>query len=474
MILTFLLFNTDMVLITARGISDPVFMHLSRTLTICELVQLKNVSKTFSKLVSENSAITAHVRREDNSMDWYYPCYILTRVYGYEIPHYHRDAVPGLWFGAHRLSGVFHTLPSYSHFLPRRASHYPQDVHASVEGLLLLLLEKPDPSKWKPLVVTNPVTREWRLLPAPDCATLGLSSWNYDTFQLYMIADDKTTYKVIIIHKGSLCVYKSTTNAWRSHILSAELPFGVRYRTRIKYYGPSSAVVNGRIGFAQLEYDDDAEPKYEVRTNLNLLTRGQVRVYEVDDEAGRSKPCVQYKLQDYFPSDLYRRYRDYGFRIGSYQVGIVECMGCMHALIPAWLDISKSIDEEFRQFHELAGPTCLRYTDYGIQKLRFYILRLEGSVGRPFGTLLIEDGRSNNNNMDYHLQNPPLNARSCSPYSYRCVARGSVIWVTLDDYMLQYDVLSGRSKTEILPRTSFYQLPTEQNVAFTPSLFATP
>lgn len=103
---------------------------------------------------------------------------------------------------------------------------------------------------------------------------------------------DKTAnaYKVILIHRESLCVFNSTTNGWSSHILSERIPFGSGLSSEddeMVLDEGSSVVVNGKLHYVELEDDVDALTTNPiVRNSKNLLEWGLLRAYEVDDEAG--------------------------------------------------------------------------------------------------------------------------------------------------------------------------------------------
>lgn len=101
------------------GISDPVFMHLGRILPIRELVQLQQVCKPFTDLVSINAQIATQARKKSTTVDGYFSLLL----------HMKRpkrdDAEQGVWIDSstwsalHQSSREVHRLPSLPQFVPQ-------------------------------------------------------------------------------------------------------------------------------------------------------------------------------------------------------------------------------------------------------------------------------------------------------------------------------------------------------------------
>jgi ribonuclease HI len=87
-----------------------------------------------------------------------------------------------------------------------------------------------------------------------------------------MVVDEKAhSYKVILIFTDCVLVYKSMTNRWSSR----------SFRNRWRLRGAASAIMNGKLNFAELETDGD-----EVEMFVDMQGHTNFRVYEVDDEVG--------------------------------------------------------------------------------------------------------------------------------------------------------------------------------------------
>lgn len=109
------------------AISDPVFWNLSHTFTTRELVQLKNVSRTWTTLLSNNIRMTAMARWEDARKDWYFPYLSFLLIDAHTVRAKHtgeriRDDFETrnhswTWSGIHHKSGEMHPLPWLPAFL---------------------------------------------------------------------------------------------------------------------------------------------------------------------------------------------------------------------------------------------------------------------------------------------------------------------------------------------------------------------
>jgi hypothetical protein len=214
---------------TKSLITDPLFTVLSRTFTIRELVRLKAVNKTFATLVSNNIQLTAKARCEDDKKDWYFPLLLDTIISK-------SASLQSPWIQSWTWSGVHHDSSGWIHNLPS-LMHLPSDkidfnhmkfncLLANAGGLLLFIqkyeiLEPMQRLAWMlkdkratpPLLVSNPLTKEWRVLPTANCQDVRGVSWKYGKGRAYMVVDEKAnSYKVILYLKGILSVYKSTSN----------------------------------------------------------------------------------------------------------------------------------------------------------------------------------------------------------------------------------------------------------------------
>jgi hypothetical protein len=356
------------------------------------------------------------------------------------------------WSGVHHSSRRIHNLPSLMHLPWDKIDFNDMNFNClltSAGGLLLFIqkcetLEPMQRLAWMSqerratpsLLVNNPLTKEWRVLPTANCQDVRGVSWKYGGGRAYMVVDEKeNSYKIILYLKGVLSVYKSTFNCWSTW----SFPEPMRWRLRQGWSGiVPSAIVGGKFYFAELEVDEEAMPVSRAAYDMVMLTLGHVIVFEMDEEERIWKPPVQYALENYFPSDLHDNLWDYGFRIGSYAIAMTDCMCGMYTVIPARLNVEMDVGDRIKQTNGLHdNPPFKSYDDFGYLPLRFYILQLQG-VGMPFGQLLIQipHGTQKNEHSrrkaklwdfaeeDYLYQNPNMWYYPSRNFSwFRCTGR---------------------------------------------------
>lgn len=108
--------------------------------------------------------------------------------------------------------------------------------------------------------------------------------------------------------------------------------------------------------------------------------------------------------------------------------------------------------------------------------LQFHILKLQGDASLPTrGMLRIHVDQ---NNYEWLECRPSLlEEMDWGPHKrftlnwFSCIARGRTIWVAWDDFLLQYDVVSGHLTTQILPTTLFTNAPM---ISYKPSFHMKP
>lgn len=112
-----------------------------------------------------------------------------------------------------------------------------------------------------------------------------------------------------------VCLYKSTSGSWQCQAFSEAIPFGPQVRphalviflggvtpysyeaaTRLvkeEFSDVPSSLVGGKVYYAELEFDGTSMPIFFPRPS-DIHTRGLIRLFEVDHEAGTWKPTVRY------------------------------------------------------------------------------------------------------------------------------------------------------------------------------------
>lgn len=202
--------------------------HLCRTFTTRELVQLTTVSKSLLEEIPENSLIIAQVRWEDDYNDVYFPLRLSQDIVLSSVGQSRRS---WKWVGLYHPTGETHVLPSLTHLsADGQLSAGRIDFDSSFRsllaisgGLLLFSLTRSDQPRseplhgawnwkhsvherrWRPLLVSNPLTKTWRELPAPHLPSP--TSWDYDGARAHLVVVDEETsaYKVLLhIHDQGL------------------------------------------------------------------------------------------------------------------------------------------------------------------------------------------------------------------------------------------------------------------------------
>lgn len=185
-------------------------------LPIRTLVQFKLVNKEWRTWCDENLSHLGTVRRKEDSKDWYFP--ITVDLGG------HRSLNPKPWWGLHQWTKEHHPLPDLN-FLPpstlkrERILHILPDLpgmklEAISNGLLLLSrVEFQDMD----LIVCNPLSKKWRILPRhiECCDNVMVKGYLNCTVQMHMVVDDMSkNYEVIRVSKEHVNVYSSSSNRW--------------------------------------------------------------------------------------------------------------------------------------------------------------------------------------------------------------------------------------------------------------------
>lgn len=518
------------------SIFSPLLRHLSCTSTARELVKLRTVSKWWKVLVDDYVRTTAEALKVDDTEDWYFP---LRAEIHQENCLRTSDKSTWLcscgrtwtgcwtWSGVHHSSGEIHSLPPVPS-VPGFEARFDCLI-ASAGGLLLFIeslpctqdeFDQPLPerltaaasaawlrhdrasftptsSQWRRLLVCNPLTKKWRILPALDPRQLGYTVWGYVGFRAHMVVEEKVNeYRVILSFRSFLLVYKSSSNSWTARRFPVPPEWGISsfFPFSREYTLGSSAVADGKLYFADLQVINGALPR-EFASDMMIRITGRVRVYEIDEQAGTWKRPVCYALKNYFPAFNRRNFwLDLGFRVGSYAIGVVECMGSLYAIIPAALDVHRAVEAETRLADDLRDSDPARsYRHFGYLALQFYVLQLCPGSELPCGQLLIRIPHVGHEGIDCSmesgceyfrrrlsmmpithagcLEQNPRRAPSKTSTWFRCTARGSVIWVTFSDYLLQFDVVSRRSTTQVLPDCSFVPPP---DLSYRPSFVMRP
>jgi len=123
-------------------------------------------------------------------------------------------------------------------------------------------------------------------------------------------------------------------------------------------------------------------------------------------------------------------------------------MGGVYAIVPA----------VFEESMMDSGQEVLHNTSVSMP-IQFHILQLQGVSTIAHGVLRIQIPCTEVDSMAHHKANFVRISKQCFSMSlcrnwFRCTGRGSVIWVTTEDYLLQYDIISGQSKTCIIANLS--------------------
>jgi len=128
--------------------------------------------------------------------------------------------------------------------------------------------------------------------------------------------------------------------------------------------------------------------------------------------------------------------------------------------VRAWVDMIRSHEDQ---------------ESYEAMPVQFHILRLNcenpvNDVNAGVLRIQVPEGRS-----DLELRRMSLLEKTSFVYFpywnwFSCSAKGSVIWVTCEDYLLQYDVVSGESKTQVVRKPRLV----DAGVSYRPSFHMKP
>jgi len=339
--------------------------------------------------------------------------------------------------------------------LPRGTSSRPRNREVNA-GFPLL---------WQRLLVCNPLTKECRELPAANCQQMGFETWSqvYNKgVQVMMVVDDAAnSYKVILTPIDFVAVYTSTTNSWNCLRFPDARPWVCLHPRSYRsmsltgkwWYHCASAHVGGRLYFADVR--STAATNAGMEPSQILTRAGTLRLFEVDTEARRWDILQLFALWKFHIANLNGNTKLlYDMRILPY-IEILECMEELYAVIPAKIHDVLLVGESKQSISwQMDDYDCADVMGSELQymPLCFYIMHLQGH-GVSHGVLRIQVPRTIN---DFESRSRRLKLFECNDHMFNanffsCHARGSVIWVSCEDYLLSYDVVSRESKTQIIP-----------------------
>ena len=139
-------------------------------------------------------------------------------------------------------------------------------------------------------------------------------------------------------------------------------------------------------------------------------------------------------------------------------LNLVECMGDLYAIVPARLD--EILQDQRANGRHDDCDSCLqlqrlKYINKGVElmPLMFHIFQMQQGAIVSHGRLRMEIPQAREDirfRRQYLLQ---LTTQDYQPLKnwFSCTAVGSVLWVAVEhDYVLQYDVVSKESRTQII------------------------
>lgn len=483
---------------------DAVFRNpiLFELLTSQEIMRAKCVVRGWRQMLSDNISISA-VRRQDESRDWFFP---LFSTVDRRIQSQSSEAsrmLHGMWHESGEFSSTSKLckLPPVG-YLPPPTSLNPLEcnckayhkesmyiVKASSGGLLLLqevtALRRLEGSRnisnkhnivcehsaaWPDLTVINPLMQQSQVLPNYERPQL--ERWMYCKPQLLMMVDEiANSYKVLFYRclktdrspMQQLIVYDSKSMKWENVDLIHPpiLPAFGCWTDRGNYTVYTSLCARGQLYLA------DIRKPTAIDSVNGHVTSGVVRLFQVDMETGQQILHSEFpicKLHKQAVKVLEPNYCPFVSSHMLRNLELVECMEHLYAVIPARLDEFLYQPNRFRENmwenEDTMGSTFM--------PLQFYIFQLEGDVGVEGHGVVRIQLLTTRKNCQHLLRRRALLSNMWITHHERpspdrnwfaCTSRGSVIWVTVADYLLQYNILSGESKTEMLPTNIQPELP---------------
>lgn len=331
---------------------------------------------------------------------------------------------------------------------------------------------------WETLLVFNPATSERRMLPRPSCANVEFASWDYSAgVQADMVAHGDQSYEVILTFTTFICIYKSSSKTWRVSRFPRPAPWGRDVEGRVVdnhgipwgWVSPR-AFVGGRLYFADV-IPGARHAKYTLRT------------FEIDQETGTWTLHNSWSLRkrhwDFLSTgtlDSIGRELD-----GIRYLGLVDCLGEMYAVVPVRLNEHLTTDfTDVRTLEELLQEPVQGF-DY--MPFQFHIVRLQqggddehgnSSFGHRVLRILLPQTASPIHDPNQEIQSDPKlefdlrrqvllktfdDHRPNRANWFGCAAQGTVIFVACMGYLLEYDVVSGKSKTRLMRGMSLMSVP---------------
>jgi len=143
---------------------------------------------------------------------------------------------------------------------------------------------------------------------------------------------------------------------------------------------------------------------------------------------------------------------------GIWSVELVQCMGKLYAVIPT--RVNEHLTTEFTSVRTLVELSCDHFAGLEVLPIQFHILRLHWEENQNDGfahriqriliPLTLDDVESRREKLLERFQNVyGQKLADLSQNMFWCAAQGSVIFMACEDYLMQYDVVSGESKTGI-------------------------
>lgn len=307
------------------------------------------------------------------------------------------------------------------------------------------------------MMVTNPLTKQYQVLPGYDDPVRSICR---SPQFLMMVDTNVNNYKVLHYRcsyyppgLSSLLVYDSRSMKWESRI-DAHIQPGVGGWTEPLSFGNfhATACIRGSLYVA-----DTREPS-QTELQMDNTVTAVVRLFEVNIETGEHILRTEFPLCKLLVTSV-----NIGTQMETKRMlrnlELVECLGHVYAVIPA--PLNESLYQAMTHQLDIWENVDTMGSTY--MPLQFYIFQLEGEGERHHGVLRIEIPSTWKNSKQEckHImrRNSLLYKAFVSQYDeltlgrnwFSCTARGSVIYVTIEDYLLRHDVQSGKNSMELLP-----------------------
>lgn len=486
------------------GIVDVLFSNLAflQSLSARAILNNTSVSKSWAAWYSSNTQIIAHARSQHDSSDWYFP------LFG-KLEWHKETTWSGIWHAdaSHSSGKQLSALPSldYLQFICGLGLNHHHEILGTAGGLLLTISrrryeidELMDPGVTPPvtppsLVVSNPLTRHAQALPLFQWQR---PIWDAVPVDYHMLVDDQSnTYKVIVysyafLRSGpSILVYDSTSESWRL-VLGKHLwiqPALGDNQLTMSYHGTSCML--GRLFFAGIRAINDTEAQNDP------LLHGVLRLFEADIGDGHWINKADFPLRRSHDS----RVEMIGLGAPHASTGmstmhnweLVECMGRIFAVLPTLLNEVLHPWGPVRPDDDAGSAPAVSTWGYKYMPVQFYILQLEGAVAEngylAHGVVRIEVPNARKG-CQYLPRRRSLIQKMCickhgrmmakrhlmRKNWFSCTAKGSEIWITCEeDYLLQYNIISRKFKTHIIPPERRLQV-MQWNFVYRPSFHLKP